>query len=58
MGERTELDRETKAHLALHALGSRDGATARGVRQAMLDEGFTLEEIAKAAQRYGRHERG
>lgn len=57
MGESTELDRETKALLALHDLGSRDGATARSVRQAMLDEGFTREEVEKAAQRYGSHER-
>lgn len=50
-----KLDRETQAALALHDLGSREGATARSVKQAMLDEGFTLEEIARAAEKYGSH---
>lgn len=56
MGERTELTREVQAILALHDFGTRHGATAHSVRQAMLDEGFTLAEIAKAAKDYGRKE--
>lgn len=56
-GER-ELDRATQALLALHDLGSRENATANGVKRAMLDEGFTLEEIAEAARSYGSHRDG
>jgi len=48
-----KLDRMTAALLALHDYGSRDNATSASVKQCMLDEGFTLEEIAAAARRYG-----
>lgn len=44
------LDRKTQVLLALHDHGTRDGATARKVKQAMLDEGFTLDEIAEGAK--------
>lgn len=48
-----QIDRKTQALLALHDLGSREGATASKVKKAMIDEGFTLEEIAQAAKSYG-----
>ncbi len=44
--------RKPQAILALHDLGSRPGATARGIRAAMLKEGFTDAEISAAAQAY------
>ena len=44
------LDRITMARLAIHDFGTRDGATARSIRDAMLNEGFTLAEIAEAAR--------
>jgi hypothetical protein len=46
----TEITRKTKAFLALYDLGSRDGATARKVKAQMLEEGFTLQEIAEAVK--------
>lgn len=49
------LDRATEALLALHDLGTRENATAHGVKNAMLKEGFTLQEIAQAAKTYGSH---
>lgn len=48
------LDRKTKALLSFHDHGSREGATAIRVKKAMLDEGFTIQEIAEAVQSYGR----
>ena len=45
--------RKQQALLALHDHGSREGATAKTVRRAMLDEGFSDEEIAEAAKAYG-----
>jgi hypothetical protein len=47
------LSRKRQAILALHDLGSRDGATARSVRAAMQREGFSDAEIAEAARAYG-----
>ena len=47
------LDRKTAALLALHDYWSRDKATMASVRDGMLSEGFTLEEIAQAARDYG-----
>lgn len=48
------LDRKTKAMLSFHDHGTREGATASRVKRAMLDEGFTIQEIAEAVQSYGR----
>jgi hypothetical protein len=48
------LDRKTRALLALHDHGTRDGATAHKIKQSMLDEGFTLAEIREAAKEMGR----
>lgn len=42
-------ERLQRAILALHDHGTRDGATATIVKEVMLKEGFTLEEIAAAA---------
>lgn len=53
MEEKNKIDRKTQALLALHDHGSREGATAAKVRSAMIDEGFTLSEIAEAAKSYG-----
>jgi len=47
------LSRKQQPLLALRDLGSRDGATAKRVRIAMLEEGFSDEEIADAAKAYG-----
>lgn len=48
MTERTE--RENRALITLHDLGTRDGATASSVRRGMLKEGFTNDEIRKAVE--------
>jgi len=37
--------------IALHDLGSRDGATAKGVRAALKKEGFTNREIQAAVEK-------
>lgn len=37
---------------ALHDLGSREGATARGVRAQLKCEGFTPAEIAEAVEKF------
>lgn len=46
-----ETTRACRAQIALYDLGSRPGATAASVKKAMLKDGFTLAEIAQAAQR-------
>jgi len=50
----SDIDRKTKALLALHDLGTRDGATARKVWKQMEEEGFSKEEIAEAVKSYGK----
>lgn len=42
-------ERLQRAIMALHDHGTRESATARSVRAAMLKEGFTDEEIEAAA---------
>ena len=39
--------------IALHDLGSRDGATRKGVIDQLKEEGFTTEHISEAAKRMG-----
>ncbi|GHC12748.1 hypothetical protein GCM10007291_07570 [Gemmobacter nanjingensis] len=46
----TGINRQERAILALHDYGTRPGATAKSVKDAMLKDGFTLEEIAYAAR--------
>lgn len=46
----TGINRQERAVIALHDYGTRPGATAKSVRDAMLKDGFTLEEIADAAR--------
>lgn len=43
------ITRAARAQIALYDLGSRPGATAASVKKTMLKDGFTLDEIAKAA---------
>ncbi len=38
-----------RALIALHDYGSREGATAKKVQRQMKADGFTLEEIVRAA---------
>jgi DNA-binding transcriptional MerR regulator len=47
-----KTDRRTKALLAIHDLCSRQDTTARKVKNLMLKEGFTLEEIKTAVDDY------
>lgn len=46
----TVVNRQERAIIALHDYGTRTGATAKSVKDAMLKDGFTLEEIAHAAR--------
>lgn len=46
------ISRKQRAFIALHDLGSREGATAASVRAGMLKEGFTLAEIRTAVEEY------
>ena len=41
--------------IALHDLGSRSGATAKGVRSQLKEEGFTPAEIAEAVKKMTSH---
>ena len=43
---------------ALHALGSRNGATAKGVRAQLKNEGFTPAEISEAVEKIVSHNEG
>lgn len=53
MNDKAEkISREQRALIALHDLGTREGATAESVRRGMLKEGFTLSEIRTAIETY------
>lgn len=53
MSEKPEtIRREQRALIALHDLGTREGATAASLRRGMLKEGFTLAEIRTAIEAY------
>ena len=43
-------ERKKRAAIALWDLATRDGATAKGVKAAMMKEGFSLEEIRAAVE--------
>lgn len=45
-------ERITRAVLAIHDYGTRDGATAARVSAALQKEGFTREEIIAAVERF------
>lgn len=47
-------ERIERAIIALHDFGSRPGATAKTVKRDMKRCGFTVEEIAQAAEVYGK----
>ena len=44
-----EVTRLERAIIALHDYGSREGATAKGVRKQMMGAGFTNKEINAAS---------
>lgn len=48
MSDKVKKERVLRCILAIHDLGTRQGATAKGVSAALAKEGFTKEEIAEA----------